>query len=84
MLLSEVQFHIGMDVSFKNAMDAERTLDMAFQTKLSLLLNPVKLEAEVERQPAHLIDKIEKFVRKGSGYTVSNINEIITLFKFPR
>ena len=65
-----------MDITFRKAMDAAVTFDFPFQTSATLLLDSMDLEDEVNAQRIRLVNKIEEFVRNGSGFIVAAIKDI--------
>ena len=71
-----MQFYVGMDVEFRKAVDETIVLSFLFQTRSSLLVSSSDLEGEIKSHRLSLIDKIETFPRRGSGYIVTAINDI--------
>ena len=74
--ISGVQFYVGMDVEFRKAVDETVVLSFPFQTRSSLLVNSSDLEGEIMTHRRNIIDKIENFTRRGSGYIVTSIKDI--------
>ena len=65
-----------MDVEFRKAVDETVVLSFPFQTRSSLLVSSSDLEGEIMTHRRNIIDKIENFTRRGSGYIVTSIKDI--------
>ena len=70
-----LKFYISMELDMKRPTD-ESTKLVFFQTRSTAILATTNIEEEVKKHAAHLTDKIEKYLRYGSGWLVESVRKL--------
>ncbi len=71
-----VKFYLGMEVEMSKILTDE-VANTAFHTKNTTLLQSTDLKKELRTHSTNLIERIETFVRDGSGWISHRIPRII-------
>ena len=67
-----LKFYITMELEMKQPLDDSTKL-VYFQTSSSPILKTTKIIDVVKKHTTHIVEKVEKYVRNGSGFLVENV-----------
>ena len=70
-----IRFNLELDVSFLKQL-SDDTVRKSFDTEMTILLPTDELSSALSYHSESLVQKIEKFLRNGSGWGVDEVHHI--------
>ena len=68
-----LKFYISVELKMHRITDEETKKIVTFQTNSSALLKPQPIKEEVAKHFVILVEKIERYIRNGSGWMIENV-----------